>query len=575
MHLAVKREDGGFLALNRSFGVLFPTADLDEGKRCGTTKVMVNPWIFRLGDGSFGVAALRRNVGQNGLAVPEPGKGHCVLFFRSADLLSYEEIGLVEAAPQGELISDLSCRWDGGQYVLSMETDRGLVESRSADLSRFDEAKPGGEAIRRSRIGVDDAALACEVPVTALEYSRIVGRLLPLENVGVKPIEMTVGVGSPFVPPEAELVYGDGSVFRMPVEWKPFDLSRKGSFTINGTLRPKRWPFPLMAERGDPMAIAYRGRYYFMATDDEHGQLSLKIREADSVDAIAAAEDHVILSVDAEANRTGCFWAPELHEIEGSLFIFFAAGSPHWYTVQSHVMKLTGVDPTNPSDWSRPRRCETKDGKVLLENGITLDMTVLNTKTGAYVIWAQREIGEDLGDLGTSDLYIASVDPREPWRQTSDPVLLRRPSYAWERTHSAVNEGPFVLRRGDDLFVTYAAALIDHSYCVGMLRAKDGDDLLDPDSWRASNYPVLHRQSVPDQIGAGHNSFVKNDRGEDILMIHAIPVSHYRNNPGDLRRYPAFRIVHWDKEGLPRLDMTPERELSLEFSEVKGIVNVI
>jgi GH43 family beta-xylosidase len=374
--------------------------------------------------------------------------------------------------------------------------------------------------------------------VSEAEYRRVVNRLLPLANTGLRRVESSG---------EAELLYGDGSSRRMPARREP-------------------WPFPLMGERGDPMAIRYRGRYYFMATDDEGGQLALKIREAASLGEIAGAEESVLLSARSEAE--GCFWAPELHEIGGRLFLFFAVGSPHWYTVQCHAMALEGTDPTDPAAWSKPRRCVTREGKPLYEGGITLDMSVLDTKAGYYAVWARREIGEDLGDLGPSDLYIARIDPREPWRLASEAVLLRRPSYAWERAHSEVAEGPFLLKRGGELFLTYAAALIDHSYCVGLLRAKDGDELLEAASWSASNYPVLHRQSVPDQIGAGHNSFVKDEAGEDVLMIHAIPFAHYRNNPQDLRRYPAFRRVHWDAEGFPRLDMTPERELAPEVARL-------
>jgi GH43 family beta-xylosidase len=237
-------------------------------------------------------------------------------------------------------------------------------------------------------------------------------------------------------------------------------------------------------------------------------------------------------------------------------------------------MELLGEDPAEASHWSKPRRCERKDGSALIEDGISLDMTVLIARGGPYALWAQRPIGDDLSDIGSSDLYIARIDPREPWRQTSEPTLLRRPSYAWERAHSEVLEGPFALRRGDELFVTYASALVDHTYCVGLLRARDGGDLLDARSWKASNFPILHRLSVPGQIGAGHNSFVKDERGEDLLMIHAIPFAHYRANPSDSRRYPAFRPVHWDAAGFPRLDMTEERELSPAFESVEARLRV-
>jgi hypothetical protein len=56
-------------------------------------------------------------------------------------------------------------------------------------------------------------------------------------------------------------------------------------------------------------------------------------------------------------------------------------------------------------------------------------------------------------------------------------------------------------------------------------------------------------------------------------MIHAIPIGHYRNSPADWRRYPAFRPVHWDASGFPRLDMTPERQVG-EFAEITALVRL-
>jgi len=428
--------------------------------------------------------------------------------------------------------------------------------------------------IPRRRIAVDDAAPACAIDVSEAEHRFLVDRLSPLSNVGVEPIEIRAAAGGRVELPEARLIYSDGSRRSLSVEWEAFDASAPGVHRVRGRVRPPRWPFPFMNERGDPMALRYKGGYLYMATDDEGGQLSLKIRRAGSIGGIASTEDCVILSAESFPGEAGCFWAPELHFIGERLFLFFAVGSPHWYTVQSHVMELVGDDPTKAAAWSPPRRCERMGGGSLIEDGISLDMTVLDAKGGPYALWAQRPIGGDLGDIGSSDLYIARVDPAEPWRQIGEAVLLRRPSYSWERAHTEVIEGPFALRRGGDLFVTYAAALIDHCYCVGLLGARDGDDLLDPRSWKASNYPVLHRWSVPDQIGAGHNSFVKDESGEDILMIHAIPFGHYRADPADGRRYPAFRAVHWDAAGFPRLDMTDSRVLDPAFEPVEALVTI-
>jgi len=228
---------------------------------------------------------------------------------------------------------------------------------------------------------------------------------------------------------------------------------------------------------------------------------------------------------------------------------------PHWYTVQSRVMWLEGSDPLDPSHWSAPRRMETPSGDALTHTGITLDMTVIHAQTGDHVVWSQRviEVGENVR-CGTADLMIAKLNSNQPWQLLSEPVLLSRPDFGWERIHSEVLEGPFLLRRGNLLHLTYAAALIDHTYAVGMLTARDGDDLLDPSSWHKTGYPLVHRLSMPDQIGGGHNAFVQDDQGNDILLIHALSKDNYLHDPSDGRRFPCFRQVVWDENDFPHLD---------------------
>jgi len=502
MHLALAMEGEKPIALNRGFGVLFPTCVFDEGGIDGKSKGLINPWLFRMPQGGFGVAALRRDLPKAGEAVPEKGRENHVLFFTTPNLLHYTELGLRAVAPEGETIEDVRCAYDGGAYRLSVLCGGKWLAYRSHDLVTFHADSESPCIQDRVKPDIWDAQPACTLDLTGEESALLVRR---------------------FIPP------------KLPAGSRAF-------------------PFPLMPCRGDPMAIFYKGRYYFMSTDDEQGQLALKIRVTDDLAEIPAAQDHVLLKAQLDGDYSGCFWAPELHVVGGRLCLFFAAGMPHWYTVQSRVMVLNGDDPTDTACWSAPRRCERADGLPLTSGGLTLDMTILNTKTGYYAIWSQRPVMKEPFTLGTADLLIAKLDPDQPWRLVSDPVTLCRPEYGWERIGTPVAEGPFCLRRGEHLYVTYAAALIDHTYCVGLFSALDGDDLLDIANWEKSNYPILHRFSVPGQIGAGHNSFVKDRDGTDILLIHALSMENYLFDPRDWRRYPCFRPVVWDTDGFPHLD---------------------
>lgn len=502
LHLALG--DGQTMtALNGGFGILFPKADFSENTFVGRARGLRCPWMLRLADGSFCVAALPCTPADNGHAVPEEGHAHEVLLFTSPDMIRYEELKPVAAAPAGTIITDVRGACIEGRLVLSVCYDGAWHALVSDMLTGFVpcEAIPIPERIA---VQCPDAAPGCCMEITEEEAAALRMRFI-----------------SPRLPEHAE-----------------------------------RFPFPLMPERGDPMAIRWQDGYLFMATDDECGQRRLLIRQTKHLAEIPAAQDHVLFTSPDEGDYSGCLWAPELHVVNGRLCIFFAAGMPHWYTVQSRVMWLNGDDPTDAACWSAPKRMERMDGTWLTHDGIsiTLDMTVLNTAGGLYVVWSQRPIHTEPIRCGTADLYIARLNPEAPWKLASEPVLLTRPEYGWERIHSEVCEGPFLLKKHGTLYLTYACALIDHTYAVGVLTARDGDELLDTASWRKENYPLLHRMSMPDQLGGGHNAFVQDEDGNDVITLHALSKAGYLHDPGDGRRFPAFRQVVWDEKGFPHLD---------------------
>ncbi len=505
MHLALS--DGRDVQLlNHGFGILFPRCTFDSRSFDGLSRGLAQPWLFRWDEAHYGVVALPRGFSETGLAQPETNMEATCLLFRTGNLIDYEELGLRTVAPEGCHLEDIRCTAQESGFRLDLFYGGEWHSVLTKDFCAFAPAQMPWEIAPRAALGLGDALPACTMQVSDEEAARLRTRLLPLP---------------------------------MPEDAPSF-------------------PFPLMPERGDPMVLRYRDGYLFMATDDEHGQLALKIRFARTLAELLAAEDHVLLRATAQGDMSCCLWAPELHWVGSRLCIFFAAGVSAWHTVQSRIMMLEGSDPLDPACWSEPRRVVRMDGQPLTSDGITLDMTVIPAASGTYVIWSQRPI-RYVPEFrsGTADLMIARLDEQQPWQLASEPVVLSRPEFGWERIASPVNEGPFLLRRGRMLYVTYAAAQIDHTYCVGMLTAPEDRDLTEPAHWRKCGYPVLHRLSVKEWLGAGHNAFVQDEQGRDIMTIHALPAVHYRYSPGDRRRYPAFRQVVWDEADFPHFDAQP------------------
>ena len=306
----------------------------------------------------------------------------------------------------------------------------------------------------------------------------------------------------------------------------------------------------------------WNGKYYFIATNDADSNHTLYIREADTLEGLTDAREVLLLDSDTYEGIGGLLWAPEFHEIQGKLYIFHAATPGPFYEEESHIMALReGGNPACREDWSAPRRIVKADGSDLCQAGktITLDMTCFLWEGEYYVIWSQREfLPKDLGAW----LYIAKLNPEEPWKLASDPVVLSKPDYGWANNHTFVEEGPYALPVGDMLYVTFSAAAVDTSYVVSYLVAERGKDLLRRESWRKNNYPILTSRSVEGEYGTGHNAYVEDAEGNVWNTYHARPgVEGVRSS--------GIRRVHFDMDGAPVLDMTEEMDLREAWRRVK------
>lgn len=147
-------------------------------------------------------------------------------------------------------------------------------------------------------------------------------------------------------------------------------------------------------------------------------------------------------------------------------------------------------------------------------------------------------------------------------------MLLSKPDYGWANNHTFVDEGPFALIRDGQLYLTFSSAAVDATYVVGLLTAKQGSDLLSPDSWVKTNYPLLTSCSVPGQYGPGHNSYVEDDDGLIWNVYHARAGLEEPRSSG-------IRRVHFNKAGFPILDMTEEKDIKEEYKNVKIEIQII
>ncbi len=546
LHLAVSDDYGEtFQELNSGEGVLFGKADYAPNWKNGINKNLVSPYLFRLADGGYGIAAEECDAGTT--------SGKLVLY-RSESLTSFDD-GVRMEIEGG--ISDLVCEYQNGNYLLSWTADDGERYEAETDLTSVSEKRRSGTPYTPPDVNLEGAVNA--LPVSSGEYRTIRNAWSKIKNTGVDPVE-PVYADAQFSEknlPRVTARYSDGSTAQLPVDWElsGVNFREPGTYTVSGEVSPAAYqPIP---NKADPEVLLYRGTYYFISTDDtnsgaETWQRKLLMRSSDTLEGLADAEDVEIFHDPGNV----MLWAPELHEVDGTLCIFYAAMTDgETKTPQSHVMELTGPDPMNPDDWSDPMKILDQNGNDLVRpsDGISLDMTCFALDGKNYVAWSKGVSG------GSARIELAEYDP-ETKRLASEIVEITAPYYGWERSEGRVDEGPFVIEHDGRVFMTFAGNKTNRTYCVGLLELTEKTDPLRADSWKKYSVPVLGTAHDPYQPGPGHGSFTVNQYGDAVFVYHW--------GTSGIGRTTQMRTVHWNADGLPVLYLDADDEILPEYQNV-------
>jgi len=593
MHLALAASDG-WAPLNENYGIFFPRTSAPlpaNGPSSALIRSLKDPAVFDLPDGGYGIVATRiaRGGGSDG------SQADSVLVATSDDLRSYEEIGLLRLDEAGG-VNRPSAVYDSADdvYRVSWTTDSGADRHQSfADLV----AAVGGEDRGESATGrvtgtvfatdldIADYASGVEVTVPQTAAEGLQQRFGRISNTGYAAFDdVSVATGANLsqadLPGTVELDYSDGSTRELPLnEWdlSGVDTETPGTYEASTTVKRADYPTPFADERADPSAYKYvtgdETRYLMIATNDPNldnvhqgGSAFMPLRSADTLAGLAddaePAEVHLLDRGDADAHgntMTGCFWAPELHEIDGRLSILFMpcyGNSPDYMSGRASIMQLeqdehgVDLDPMVPDNWSSPEHVTRADGADLnAVSGISLDMTYFTDSEGqAYYAWQQ-----------VCATWIATVDPSDPTRITSEPTMIIEPEYAWDNVCA---EGPNVHARDGNLLMIYSGSSVGNTYTTGLATAEaSGTDLTDPASWQKLNYPVQKSGQYDGewQLGTGHGMWSEDEDGNLIYVFHA------RTDHNGLTGRDMFvRRVHFDAEGMPVMDMERQEELAEE-----------
>ena len=300
---------------------------------------------------------------------------------------------------------------------------------------------------------------------------------------------------------------------------------------------------PWILQRADPYVTKdSEGNYYFTASVPEYDRVVL--RTSKTLDGLKTAPEKTLWTRHESGIMSQHVWAPELHFLFGKWYIYFAASrKDDIWALRPYVLECQGSDPMS-DPWIELGMMQSAADDEFSFTEFSLDATVFEYHGSWYYVWAEK-VGT--GDKKISNLYIARMEAAN--RLATQQVLLTSPDYDWERVDFWVNEGPNVILRNGKVFLTYSASGTGSPYCMGMLTAEDGADLLDSRVWKKSRYPVVKTDAERQIFGPGHNSFTTDDEGNDVCIYHARTYEKIVGDPlYDPNRHAMIMPIGWDPE---------------------------
>jgi GH43 family beta-xylosidase len=282
----------------------------------------------------------------------------------------------------------------------------------------------------------------------------------------------------------------------------------------------ERTPFPGQ----DPWVVPHEGSLLLVQSARNNRQIVIKrFRDLHRMDR---NEETVIWDPRGTNDHSHQIWAPELHQIAGRWYVYYAASDGQ---TRNHRMYVLESD--------RPLGPYHEVGTICDPHNDTwaIDLTVLQHDDGMYALWSGWEGGSE---GFPQNLYIAPM--ANPWTICGERRLISRPEHSWEISVAPINEGPEVVRNTEQgkLFVVYSAdASWTQEYKMGLLEWVGGD-MTDQASWKKRPQPIF--------VGGGHGCFIETGSGR--YMVYHRKMS---TDPGWADREIRWAPFAWDSDGYP------------------------
>jgi GH43 family beta-xylosidase len=263
----------------------------------------------------------------------------------------------------------------------------------------------------------------------------------------------------------------------------------------------------VLADGADPWVIRHTDGFYYLTCTTGSDVTLWRDR---TLSGVGHGEKKVVWRPPERGPNSKEIWGPELHFLQGAWYVYFAASDGDNAHHRMFVLENRSADPFEGEFVDKGQVCDKANDRW------AIDGTVASVGNELYFIWSGWEGSEN----GRQSLYIARME--SPLALASERVEISRPTLPWELVGDPkVNEGPEVLVRDKTIYLFFSASgSWTDQYCLGLLTATVGSDLLSPYSWKKLDKPVF--ASANGVFGPGHASFTKSPDGrEDWIVYHA------------------------------------------------------
>jgi len=316
------------------------------------------------------------------------------------------------------------------------------------------------------------------------------------------------------------------------------------TFVVNAqTSVEQQFANPILPSGADPWITFKDGYYYYTNTTGRN----LAIWKTKSVVNMRNATKKIVWTPPVGTAYSKEIWAPELHQIQGKWYMYFAADDGNNTNHRLYVIENKAKDPTE-GEWNFKGQITDNTNKW------AIDGNVFEHRGNLYMIWSGWEGDQN----GQQNIYIAKM--KNPWTITGKRVKISGSDFDWEKhgdlgkssnpPHVNVNEGPQFLANDRKMFIIYSASgCWTDFYALGQLSADMNADPMQASSWTKSPQPVFKASPENGVYAPGHNSFFKSpDGNEDWILYHA------NSEPGQGcggKRSPRAQQFTWDANGNP------------------------